>query len=197
MQEVLSSFEGHQGWRESRASSATARPRSEDSWPSESGVPGRKETSVEQNLANVREAHQKVLATAASLEGEIERLSHPFSWRWLEVGGSGGRSKDHRTYGSTEHKKRQHEVWFNDTPTTHPLAKENLGSIGEELTPEDSDLGEPPELEPGVTSLLTGLVESSGTTSWGVTWVGDVEGWGYQDPWLVEGAVSIARSAQL
>ena len=36
-----------------------------------------------------------------------------------------------------------------------------MGSIEEELTPEDSDLGEPPELEPGVTSFLTRLVESS------------------------------------
>ena len=36
-----------------------------------------------------------------------------------------------------------------------------MGSIGEEPTPEDSDLGELPELEPGVTSFLTGSVESS------------------------------------
>ena len=36
-----------------------------------------------------------------------------------------------------------------------------MGSVGEELTPEDSDLGEPLELEPGVTSFLTGSVVSS------------------------------------
>ena len=161
MQEMLSTFEGCQGQRESRASSAIMRPQSEDSQPLKSGVLKRKETLVEQILASVREAHQKVLATAAALKGEIERLSCPLSQRLPEVGGSNGRSKDHTTHGSTECKKRWHQVQFDDTPTTHPLAKENLGSVGEELTPEDSDLGEPLELEPGVTAFLTGLVESS------------------------------------
>ena len=36
-----------------------------------------------------------------------------------------------------------------------------MGSIGEEPTPEDSDLGEPLELEPGVTFFLTRSVENS------------------------------------
>ena len=36
---------------------------------------------MEQSLANMREAHQKVLAAAAALEGEIERLSCPLSQR--------------------------------------------------------------------------------------------------------------------
>ena len=48
-----------------------------------------------------------------------------------------------------------------DTHTTFPLPKENMGSGGEEPTLEDSDLGELPELEPGITSFLTRLVESS------------------------------------
>ena len=71
-----------------------------------------------------------------------------------------------------ECKKRWHQVSFSDTPTTSPLTEENMGSTGEELTPEDLDLGEP-ELEPGVTSFPTRLMESSGeeespsrTTSW-------------------------------
>ena len=161
MQEVVSSFEGHQGWRESRASSATMRPQSEDPWPLKGRVPGEKETSLEQSLANVREAHQKALATAAALEEEIERLSHPLFQRQPEVRGSYGRSKDCRAYGSTECKKRCHQVSFSDTLTTHPLTKENMGSVGEELAPEDLDLGKPLELEPGITSFLTRSVESS------------------------------------
>ena len=36
-----------------------------------------------------------------------------------------------------------------------------MGSTGEELAPEDLDLGELPELEPRVTSFLTALMESS------------------------------------
>ena len=161
MQEVLSTFKGHQGWREDRASSATKKPQSKDPQPSKGGVPGQKETSVEQSLANVREAHQKALATAAVLEGEIERLSHSLSWRWPEVRGSYGRSKDCRVYRSMECKKRQCQVSFSDTPTTHPLTKENVGSSGEELAPEDLDLGELPELEPSITYFLTRSVESS------------------------------------
>ena len=109
----------------------------------------------------MREAHQKALAAAAALEGEIERLSHPLSQRWPEVGGSNGRSKDCRAYRSMECKKRWHQVSFSDTPTTCPLTKENMGSTGEELTPEDLDLGKPLELEPRVTSFLTRSVESS------------------------------------
>ena len=161
MQEVLSAFEGHQGWREDRASSATGMPQSKDPQPSKGGVPGEKETSVEQSLANMREAHQKALATAAALEGEIERLSCPLSQRQLVAGGSYGRSRDCRVYRSMECKKRQCQVSFSDTPTTHPLTKENVSSTGEELAPEDLDLGELPELEPRVTSFLTGSVESS------------------------------------
>ena len=134
MQEVVSSFEGHQEQRESRASSATMQPQPKDPQPLKGGVPGEKETSVEQSLANVREAHQKALATAAILEEEIERLSCPLSQRWPEVGDSYRRSKDCKAYGSMECKKRQHQVSFSDTPTTHPLTKENMGSIGEELT---------------------------------------------------------------
>ena len=57
MQEVVSYFESHQGWREGRASSATVRPQSKDPQPSKGGVPGEKETSVEWSLVNVREAH--------------------------------------------------------------------------------------------------------------------------------------------
>ena len=91
---------------------------------------------MEQSLANMREAHQKALAAAALLEGEIERLSCPLSQRQLEVRAS----KDCQTYESTECKK-QCQVQFRYTPPTHPLAKENMGSIGEEPTPEDSDLG--------------------------------------------------------
>ena len=47
MEEVVSSFEGHQGQRESRASSATVRLQSKDLQTSKSGFPKGKETSVQ------------------------------------------------------------------------------------------------------------------------------------------------------
>ena len=109
----------------------------------------------------MREAHQKALAAAAALEGEIERLNFPLSWRWLEARGSYERSRDCRVYRPMECKKRWQQVSFSNTPTTHPSTKENVGSAGWELAPEDPDLGELLELEPWVTSFLTGSVESS------------------------------------
>ena len=84
--EVVSSFEGHQRWKEERMPSVTTRPQSIDAWPSKSRVPGKRETSIEKSLAPIREAHQKALAAAAALEGEIERLSCPFPKNQPEVG---------------------------------------------------------------------------------------------------------------
>ena len=46
---------------------------------------GRRDASLERSLAKVREAHQKVLATAATLEEEIEWLSCPLVRSWLEA----------------------------------------------------------------------------------------------------------------
>ena len=54
-------------------------PKLTDIWPSRSRTPrrGRRDASVERSLTKVREAHQKALATASTLEKEIEQLSCP------------------------------------------------------------------------------------------------------------------------
>ena len=72
IKEVVSSFKGCQGWKEEETSGTTVRPRPTDAWPPKSRTPWKKETSVERSLATVGEAHQKALAMAAALEGEIE-----------------------------------------------------------------------------------------------------------------------------
>ena len=72
----------------------------------------------------MREAHQKVLAAAAALEGEIERLSHPLSQRQPEVRAR-SKSKDCQMHGSMEHKRRQCQEQFSNTHTTYQLAREN------------------------------------------------------------------------
>ena len=79
MKEVTSSFKDCQGWKEEKMSGATARYQPTNTQPMRRRASGRekRESSVEKSLATVREAHQKVLAAAATLEGEIERLSHP------------------------------------------------------------------------------------------------------------------------
>ena len=79
IEEVVSSFEDHQGQKGEETSGATARPQLTDAWPPRGRTPGRgrRETSAERSLATMREAHQRALAMVATLEGEIERLSHP------------------------------------------------------------------------------------------------------------------------
>ena len=54
-------------------------PKEPDPWEGEGGG------SVERSLANMREAHQKALATVVALEEEIEWLSCPLTRNQLEV----------------------------------------------------------------------------------------------------------------
>ena len=78
LEEVLSSLPDHQRCEEEEASAATAMPCPEGHHSSRSSIPhkGREDDLVERSLAMVCEAHQKALAMAATLEEEIDRLSH-------------------------------------------------------------------------------------------------------------------------
>ena len=71
------------------------------------------------------------------------------------------KSRDCQPPVSTECKKRHHHVRFSKVHATPQLVRESPESGEGEPTPKDSDLGELLELEPGVTSFLTGPVESS------------------------------------
>ena len=74
MEEVVSSFDDCQGWRQRRTPEAMAQYHSTGIWPPKNCTlkRERRESSVKRSLANVRNAHQKALATAAALEEEIE-----------------------------------------------------------------------------------------------------------------------------
>ena len=74
MEEVVSSFDDCQGWKQGRAPETAAQYQSTDIQPTRNHTPKRerRESLVERSLANVRNAHQKALATAAALEEEIE-----------------------------------------------------------------------------------------------------------------------------
>ena len=78
LKEVQSSLPDHQRHEEVEAPAATAWTHAEGPHSSRSSTPhrGRKDDSVERSLATVHEAHQKVLATVATLEEKIEQLSH-------------------------------------------------------------------------------------------------------------------------
>ena len=77
LEEVLSSFPDHQRCEEEKTPATTAQPHPEGSHSSRSRAPhrGRKDDLVERSLAMVCKANQKALATVATLEEEIERLS--------------------------------------------------------------------------------------------------------------------------
>ena len=85
-EEVVSSFEDHQGWKW-REAPQTVKPKSTDIQPPRSRTPrrGRRGASVKRSLAKVKDAHQKALAMAAALEEEIEQLSCPHVRSWPEV----------------------------------------------------------------------------------------------------------------
>ena len=46
---------------------------------------GRRDTSIERDLAKAREAHQRALATVATLEEKIEQLSQSITQGWLDI----------------------------------------------------------------------------------------------------------------
>ena len=118
---------------------------------------------MERSLANMREAHQKALATVAVLEEEIEQLSHPLIRSWPEVQAH-SKSRDHCVHGSRGQKRRHHQVQPENCPAPyfeyHP-SRRNLESGREAVATEDPDLEELPELGPEVTCFLRGLAKNS------------------------------------
>ena len=100
-----------------------------------------------------------MLAVADALKGEIERLSHPLCQSQLEVRVR-SKSRECQMHGATESKRRHCQVCFTNSPTPYHLPRDSPESGKGKPIPEDSDLGELLELEPGVTSFLRGSAES-------------------------------------
>ena len=72
--EIVSSPKDCLGEKEGKSLQRIEEPGPADIWPLRSKTPrrGRRDTSAERDLTKVREAHWRVLATAAALEEEIE-----------------------------------------------------------------------------------------------------------------------------
>ena len=80
---------------------------------------GRRGTSTERDLAKVREAHQRPLATTATLEEKIERLSQSVTRGWPDTHAY-SRSHDcwrRRSWGQS---RRCHRVWPEESPALSP-----------------------------------------------------------------------------
>ena len=108
MQEVASSFEGFQGWKEEEMPDASSSPQLTNAQPTQSKTHGR-ESSVERSLAAMQEAHEKALAATTALKGEIERLSHPLPWNQPKMRVR-SKSRDHHVWRAVEQKRRCHQV---------------------------------------------------------------------------------------
>ena len=108
-EEVLSSPPDHQGCEGEKAPSAMVRPHPEDPRSSRSSIPQKEKRDklVERGLAMVCEAHQKVLAMAATLKGEIERLSHTQSHSEMRAI---SKSRDHQGQSRKEQNRRSCQV---------------------------------------------------------------------------------------
>ena len=106
-----------------------------------------RESSLDQSLARMWEAHQQVLSTAAALEVEIERLCQmrvcPTQW-------------------GPERRKRWHWVSFAALPTPSQSAKPDAPQGKTKSGSKDLDLGDLPKLKAEVASFLQGSSEMSG-----------------------------------
>ena len=155
LEEELSSLEDHEGQEAEKTSAATVRPCLEDPHPLRGGAPqkGKRDSSVERSLTTIHEAHQKVLAMAATLEEEIERLSCTQNCPEVRTR---SKSRDHQGCSREEQKRRCHQVWFEKPPAPNCHSGLRMEYSEEAITTEGSDLEEPPELGLEVASFLRG-----------------------------------------
>ena len=188
--EVMSSLEVCHEWERSKMPQVMREHSLTDLWTMRSRTlrRGRRGASVERSLTKAREAHQKALAMAATLEEEIEQLSCPLIRSQSEAQDH-SRSRDHHRCRSRGQKRRCCQVHLEDCCAPyfeyHPSQK-SLESEGEVAATKDLNLVELPELGLEVTCFLQGLAESLGeenmkaaspqTPNTRVTQVGDLEG---------------------
>ena len=163
--EVLSSLEDCLGWKGAKCHRWQREPNPTNVWPPRSRTPRRvrRDASTERSLTEVREAHQKALATAATLGEEIEWLSCPLTRSQLEAQAH-SRSWDCHRWRSRGQKRRCHQVQPEDCHAPyfkyHP-SQRGSESEGNEEAPKDFNLEDPLKLGPEVNCFLWGAVKSS------------------------------------
>ena len=163
--EVVSCLEDHLGQKGGKPSQMMEEPDSINIWPPRSKTPrrGNRDTSAERRLTKAREAHQRALATVATLEEEIERLNQPITRGRLEACDH-SRSWDHHRQRSRGQKRMCHQVQLEESHAPyfeyHPPWM-GLESKENEEDPMDFNLGALPELGPEVDCFLQVLAESS------------------------------------
>ena len=114
--EVVSSLKDCLVWKGGKPPQMMEEPDPVNIWPPRSKIPrrGNRDTSTERRLAKVREAHQRALAIAATLEEEIERLSWPIT-RGQSEAHAHSRSQDCLRWRSRGWKSRCHQAWLEES----------------------------------------------------------------------------------
>ena len=190
--EVVSSLEVSQEQERSKTPQAMMEHSPGDIWTPRSRTPrrGRRGASVERSLTKVREAHQKALAMAATLEEKW--LSCPLIRSQLKAWAH-SKSRDCHRWKSRGWKKRHCQVHPEDCHAPyfeyHP-SQRSSESEGEVAATKDLNLEEPPELGLEVTCFLQGQPRFQGRRRWRcpppnlnrrVTEVDDLEGLSIQN----------------
>ena len=159
LEEVMASLPDHPKSEEDKTPEAAAQPHPGGSHSPRSSTPHRRRNnnSVEQSLAMVHATHQKALATVATLEEEIERLSQT---RNSPQSRARSKSRDHQRLNREWQKKRCCQVCFTDklAPSQSADPKTQLGEEGSKGR--GSDLEELSELKLMVASFLQGSPET-------------------------------------
>ena len=85
--EIVSSLKDHLGWKEGKPLQGLEEPGLTDIQPPRSKTPRRwrRDTSLERDLTELREVHQRALATMAALEEKIGRLNQSLTRGWPDA----------------------------------------------------------------------------------------------------------------
>ena len=155
LEEIMASIQDHPQSEEDKTHEAAAWPLPGGSQSSRSSAPHweRRDDSIDKSLATICRAHEKALAAVATLEEEINRMSHTQAHLKSRARSN---SKDCQR-PSGERRKRCHQVRFADEPTPSQSANPKTPPGEEGSEGRGSDLEEPPELKPTVASFLQGL----------------------------------------
>ena len=165
--EIVSSLKDCLGWKKGKPLQGIEEPGLADVQPPRSKTPrrGRRDASTGRDLAEVREAHQRALATVATLEEEIEQLSQSVTQGQLGIRAHSWSQDCHRTR-SWGWNGRCHRVHPEEGPApffkySPPWRGPGSGEDKEaELPLLDFDLEALPELGPEVNRFLQELASS-------------------------------------
>ena len=129
--DMVSSLKDHLRQKGGQPSRGLGESEPADAWPLRSKTPSRRmrDTSANRDLAKVREAHQRALAAAATLEERIERLSHSMTRGWQDACAH-SQSCNHQRRKSWGWSRRCHRALLENSSVHSPVQSLPGGAQG-------------------------------------------------------------------